>query len=146
MSDDDLINDFVSRIAKGEITFDKIRPTLEERGFDGPRIKKIVWRVDDEIQKSLLTKSNSASLDQVIVIGVVLSVIGAGLTLGSFAGLFSSGDRYIVVFAYGSLIAGLVLIVMGLRRKKKKNLSEGSDSLNRNFRLRDKRGMKKNEE
>jgi hypothetical protein len=138
MTDDELVNDFVSRIEKGQITFDKIRPTLEERGLDEPRIKKIVWSVDDEIQKPLLTKSNSSSLDQVILFGIVLLIIGAGLTLGSLSGLISSGDKYLIVIAYGPFIGGLVLIVTGLRRKKKRNLNQGSDALNRNFRLRDK--------
>jgi hypothetical protein len=138
MSDNELINDFVSRITKGEITFDKIRPTLAERGFDESRIKKIVWAVDDEIQKSLLTKSGSSSVDQVILIGVVLLVIGAVLTIGSFAGLFSLANSYLVIITYGSLIGGLVLIVGGMWRKKKKNLSQGSDALNRSFRLRNK--------
>ena len=141
MSDDELINDFVSRIAKGEITFDKIRPTLVERGFDESRIKKIVWTVDDEIQKSLLTKSASSSVDQIILLGVVLFVIGALLTISSFAGFFSLGNSYMVIITYGSLIGGLVLIIGGMRRKKKKNLTQGSDTLNRSFRLR-----KKNEE
>jgi hypothetical protein len=136
MTDDELINDFVSRIAKGEITFDKIRPTLAERGFDESRIKKIVRAVDDEIQKSLLTKSTTSSLGQVILLGVVLLVIGAVLTIGSFAGLFSLGNSYMAIITYGTLIGGLVLLVGGIRRKKKKNLTQGSDTLNRSFRLR----------
>jgi len=97
--------------------------------------------VDDEIQKSLLTKSDSSSLDQVILLGVVSLVIGAGLTISSLAGLISSGDRYVIVIAYGPLIAGIVLVVAGIGRKKKKNLAHGPDVLNRNFRLRDKRGQ-----
>ena len=141
MTDDELINDFVSRIAKEEITFDKIRPLLEERGIDEVRIKQIVRKVDDEIQKSLLTKSNSSSADQVIWLGIVLLGIGAVLTIGSFAGLFSLGNGYAVIIAYCTLIGGLVVIVGGLRRKKKKNLTQGSDTPNRNFRLRDKRGQ-----
>jgi len=139
MTDDELINDLVSRIAKGEITFDKIRPMLEERGLDELRIKQIVRKVDDEIQQALVTKSTSSSVDQVIRIGVILLVIGAVLTIGSFAGLFSLQQSYLVIFAYGPLIAGLVLIVGGVRRKKK-NLTQGSDTLNRNFRLRGKPG------
>ncbi|HEY5917729.1 MAG TPA: hypothetical protein VIU13_10025 [Chryseolinea sp.] len=142
MTDDELINDLVSRIAKGEITFDKIRPMLEERGLDELRIKQIVRKVDDEIQQALVTKSTSSSVDQVIRIGVILLVVGAVLTIGSFAGLFSLQQSYLVIFAYGPLIAGLVLIVGGVRRKKK-NLTQGSDTLNRNFRLRSKM---KNEE
>ncbi len=141
MTDDELINDFVSRIAKGEITFDKIRPTLEERRFDESRIKKIVWAVDDEIQKSLLTKNASSSVDQVILLGVVLFVIGSVLTISSFAGFFSLGNSYMVIITYGSLIGGLVLIIGGKMRKKKKNHAHGSDTLNRSFRLR-----KKNDE
>jgi hypothetical protein len=138
MTDDELINDFVARVAKGEITFDKIRPMLEERGVDEPRIKQIVRRVDDEIQKSLLAKSASSSLDQVILLGVVLFVIGAVLTISSFAGFFSLGNIYMAIITYGSLIGGLVLLVSGLRRKKKKNLAKGTGTLNRSFRLRDK--------
>jgi hypothetical protein len=136
MTDDELVNDFVSRIAKEEITFDKIRPMLVELGLEEARIKKIVLSVDDEIQKSLLTKSTSSSPDLVISIGVILLVVGGGLIAGSFAGLFSSGNQYLTMIAYSSLIAGLVLIVMGVRRKKKKDLAQGSDALNRRFRLR----------
>ena len=134
MTDDELINDFVSRVEKGEITFDKIRPMLEERGVDELRIRQIVRGVDDEIQKSLLTKNNSSSVNQVILLGVVLLVIGAVITIASFLGLFSLGSGYMVI----TLIGGLVLLVGGLSRKKKKNLTQGSDALNRNFRLRDK--------
>ena len=143
MTDDELINDFVSRVAKDEITFDKIRPLLEERGIDEVRIKQIVRRVDDEIQKSLLTKSASTSVDQAISLGVVLFVIGAILAISSFAGLFSLRNSYMAIITYGSLIGGLVLIVGGMRRKKKKNLTPDSDTLNRRFRLRDR--MKNNE-
>lgn len=139
MTDDELINNFVSRIAKQEITFDKIRPILEEGGVDELRIKKIVRMVDDEIQKSLLTKSNSSSVDQVIVLGVVLLVIGVVLTIGSLAGIFSLDNSYTAIIAYGTLVAGPVLIVGGMRRKKKKNLAQGTDAPNRSFRLRDKR-------
>jgi len=138
MSDDELIHDFASRVAKGEITFDKIRPILEERGIDEPRIKQIVRRVDDEIQKSLLAKSASLSVDQVILLGVVLFVIGVILTISSFAGFFSLGNSYMVIITYGSLIAGLVLIVGGIRRKKKKNPAQGTDTLKRRFQLRNK--------
>ena len=145
MTDDEVINDLVSRVAKGEITFDKIRPLLEEQGLDELRIKQIVRKVDDEIQQALLAKSNSSSADQVIRIGVILLVIGAVLTIGSVVGLFSLGNSYLAIFAYGTLIAGVALIVGGLRRKKKKNLSQGSDALNRSFRLRDKRGVKNEE-
>jgi hypothetical protein len=137
MNDDELINDFVSRIMKGEITFDKIRPLLEGQGLDESRIKMIVRMVDDEIQKTLLANSTSSSADQVIRIGIILLVIGAVFTIGSVAGFFSLGNSYLAIFAYGTLIAGLFLIVGGVKRKKK-NLNQGSDPINRSFRLRDK--------
>ncbi|HEX6891709.1 MAG TPA: hypothetical protein VF141_13475 [Chryseolinea sp.] len=138
MTDDELVNDFVSRIAKEEITFDKIRPTLVELGLDEVRIKKIVLRVDDEIQKSLLAKGTTSSPDRVILTGAVLLVVGVGLTVGSLAGLFSSGNYFFTMIAYSSLIAALVLIVVGLRRKKKKNFTQDSEVLDRRFRLRNK--------
>ncbi len=139
MTDDELINDFVSMVAKGEITFDKIRPMLEERGFDKLRIKQIVRRVDDEIQKSLLTKSNSSSVNQVI--------LHRSRTFGYWCGTYNRLFCRAVFF--GQQLHGYFCLRLpyrrarpdrgGMRRKKKKNLTQGTDALNRRFQLRDKR-------
>lgn len=138
MTDEELVADLVEKVTRGEITFDKIRPLLTEKGLEEPRITQIVRTVDDEIQKSLLTKYTASSADQVIRIGIVLLVIGAALTIASLVGLISPSNNYMIVMAYGPLVGGLVLIIAGIRKKKKKNLGSGSDALKRTFRLRDK--------
>ena len=140
MTDDELVNDYAAKVSKGEITFDKIRPQLEQRGIDEARIKHKVRRVDDEVQAALLAKGTASSLDRVIHFGIVLVMMGSIVTLGSLAGLYSSGASYMVVIAYGPIVAGVVMIVAGIRRKKNKNMGSGSETLNRTFRVRDKRG------
>ena len=139
MSDDELVNHYVVKVSQGEITFDKIRPLLEQQGIEESRIKQIVRRVDDAVQAEVVAKSTASSLDRVIHFGIVFVAIGSMVTLGSLVGLYSSGASYMAVIAYGPIVAGLVMIVAGIRRKRNKNTGSGSETLNRTFRVRDRR-------
>ena len=38
MSDEELVHDFASKVSRGEITFDKVRPQLEQLGMEEARI------------------------------------------------------------------------------------------------------------
>ena len=139
MSDDELVNHYVVKVSQGEITFDKIRPLLEQQGIEESRIKQIVRRVDEEVQAEVVAKSTASSLDRIIHFGIVLVAIGSMVTLGSLVGLYSSGASYMAVIAYGPIVAGLVMIVAGIRRKRNKSTGSGSETLNRTFRVRDRR-------
>jgi len=139
MSDEELVHEYAAKVSKGEITFDKVRPLLEQQGIDETRVTQIVRKVDDEIQAALLTQSTTSSLEKVIRFGIILIVVGVIVTLGSFAGFFSLGNGYMAVFGYGPIVAGLVMIVVGIRRKK--NVGSGSET--RTFRVRDKETGKK---
>lgn len=136
MSDEELIHDFASKVSRGEITFDKVRPQLEQQGMDEVRIRQIVRRVDDEVQAALVTQSKSSSVDGVIRLGIMLIVIGGVVAIGSVAGLFSTANS-VLVFAYGPIVAGVVLLVSGMRRKKR--ILSGTDTSHRTFRVREKR-------
>jgi len=141
MSDEELVHEYAAKVSKGEITFDKVRPLLEQQGIDETRVTQIVRKVDDEIQAALLTQSTTSSLEKVIRFGIILIVFGVIVTLGSFAGFLSVGNGYMAVFGYGPIVAGLVMIVVGIRRKK--NMAPGSETLKRTFRVRDKESGKK---
>ena len=136
MTDEELVNDFAAKVSKGEITFDKVRPQLEQQGFEEARIKQIVRRVDDEVQAALVAKSAATSPERVIQIGTALAVIGGAIILGVATGLFSTDSQFLSAFAYGSLVAGIVMIVAGIRRKNNKNTGSGPATLKRTFRVR----------
>ena len=137
MSDEELVSDFASKVSKGEITFDKVRPQLEQLGFEEARIKQIVRRVDDEVQAALMAGSNRTSVDSVIRIGIGLIVFGGAIILGSLAGFFSVESQYLGVIGYGPIVAGIVMAFVGIRRKSKKNTGPESETLKRSFRVRD---------
>ena len=136
MSDEELINDFSNKVNRGEITFDKIRPKLEEQGFEEQRIKQIVRRVDEEVQKALLHGNTSSSAELVIRVGIVLLVLGGVLLLGVVTGLFSVGGQFGGILIFGSLVAGLVMVIVGIRRKKGENRDSASNTPKRKFRIR----------
>ena len=137
MSDEELVSDFASKVSRGEITFDKVRPQLEQLGFEEARIKQIVRRVDDEVQAALVAGSSCTSVETIIRIGIALIVIGGAIILGSLAGFLSVESQYLGVIGYGPIIAGIVMAFVGIRRKSNKNSGTGSDTLKRSFRVRD---------
>lgn len=135
MSDEELVHDFASKVSRGEITFDKVRPQLEQLGIEEARIKQIVRRVDDEVQAALVAGSTRTSVDAIIGIGVSLIVVGAVIILGSLAGFFSVENQYLGVIGYGPVVAGIVMAFVGIRRKRNKNTGPGSETLKRSFRV-----------
>ena len=135
MSDEELVSDLASKVSKGEITFDKVRPQLEQLGIEEARVKELVRRVDDEVQAKLMAGSTGTSVQGVVRIGIALFVFGGAVILGSSAGFFSLESQYVSVIGYGPVIAGIVMIFVGIRRKGK-NSGPGSESLKRSFRVR----------
>ena len=138
MSDEELVSDLASKVSKGEITFDKVRPQLEQLGIEEARVKELVRRVDDEVQAKLVAGSTGTSVQGVVRIGIGLIVVGGAVILGSSAGFFSIESQYVSVIGYGPLVAGIVMIFVGIRRKGK-NSGPGSESLKRSFRVRKER-------
>jgi len=122
MEKEKLIDFFVEKVGKGEMPFDHVRKNLVERGLSEGDIKEMVKTIDNLVQADLLTRNNRSILDQMILLGVITTLIGFVLTIGSFAGLFSSTSAYVIVIAYGPLFGGLAIIFAGLRRKRRKNL------------------------
>jgi hypothetical protein len=137
MSDEELVSDLASKVSRGEITFDKVRPHLEQLGIEEARVKQLVRRVDDEVQAKLVAGSTRSSVDTIIRIGIALIVVGGVIILGSSAGFFSVESQYLGVTGYGPLVAGIVMAFVGIRRKSTKNTGPGSDTLKRSFRVRD---------
>lgn len=119
MTTSELIGYFVDKVQSGEITFDKVRQELEQRGIGENDIKAIVRQVDDELQNQVL--SGSRSNNQLVVVGIAVTLVGIVITVASYAGFFASTSSYVVVIAYGPVLAGIAMIFAGLRRGKRKD-------------------------
>jgi hypothetical protein len=113
---------FVDQVDNGHITFDQVRKQLESEGLDELEIKNIVRLVDTELQNALLTKGKASGADQLILAGGVLTAIGLVVTIGSLLGLFTHGNTTVIAIAYGPLAGGVIILFIGLRRKKRKTL------------------------
>lgn len=124
MTTSELVQFFIDKVQRGEITFDKVRPELIQRGLTEDEIKTIVRQVDDELQIRLISGQNPSP--QLIVIGIVILVVGLILTVGVYAGLFSSIRSYIALFGYVPIVAGIAMIFVSLKRKRKDARTFGS--------------------
>jgi hypothetical protein len=135
MSDEELVSDLASKVSRGEITFDKVRPHLERLGIEEARVKLLVRQVDDEVQAKLVAGSNNTSAQSVVRTGIGLIVFGGAIIVGSLAGFISIESQYVSVIGYGPVVAGIVMIFVGIRRRNK-DTGSGSDTLKRSFRVR----------
>jgi hypothetical protein len=116
MTTSELVQYFVDRVQRGEITFDRIRPELNQRGIAENEIKVIVREVDEKLQNQLL--SGQSSYAQLIVVGIVVVAIGLVLTIGVHTGIVTSIRSYVLLFGYIPIVAGVSMIFVALRRRK----------------------------
>lgn len=128
MTTSELIGYFVDKVQSGEITFDKVRPELEQRGIAENEIKAIVRQVDDELQNQA---TSGSSYNQLVIVGIAVTLVGVVITVASYAGFFSLTSSYVIVVAYGPVLAGIAMIFSGLRRKRKDQKKFGSRMRNR---------------
>ena len=91
---------------------DRIRKELNPE----EEIKAIVRLVDNQIQRELFIKSSKLKSKEILWAGTVLTIIGAGITLGTHTGLIPMGDSFLIV--YGPFFAGLSLMAGGLAKNR----------------------------
>ena len=123
MSVQERVNNFVEQVASGQLPFDQVRRQLELEGLKEHEISTIVREVDSEVQSRMLTQTKRSGIDQMIFVGVFLTLFGLVITVGSFTGLFTPGIG-IIIIAYGPLLGGLVILFAGIRRKNRKNINK----------------------
>ena len=116
----ELVQFFVDKVQRGEITFDKVRPELMSRGMGEDEIKIVVRRVDEELQNQLL--SGQKSSPQLIVVGIIISAVGVILTIAVHSGFFSSIRSYVALFGYIPIVAGIAMIFVSLKRRNRKRV------------------------
>jgi hypothetical protein len=84
--------------------------------------------VDNEVLHRIDSKSKKNIFERLVRVGFVATAVGLILTVGSLAGLFTNGNTFMIVFAYGPLFGGLAMIFAGLRAKSRKNSASAPKS------------------
>lgn len=128
MTTSELVGYYIEKVQRGEITFDKVRPELVQRGIAENDIKSIVRQVDEELQNRMLSGHNSST--RLIVGGIVVLTIGLIITISAYAGFFTAIRAYIG-FGYVPILAGISMIISGIRRRKGKDTKFGSRMQNK---------------
>lgn len=98
---------------------DQIRKELESNNVPDDEIKIIVKLVDANIQNRVLIKSSNGRSKEILIAGIVLTLVGAFITIGSFTGLINMGNSFFIV--YGPFFGGLSMLFGGLAQRRKNN-------------------------
>jgi len=123
-----LVDYYIERSLEDNFEIDQIRKELELKNIDNEEIKVIVRLVDNEVQKRALNRSSNQKFNEMMYIGIVLMVVGVGLTLGTYTGIINMGNSFLI--AYGPFFAGASLFITGLVRN---NRGGGKMSSGRKF-------------
>jgi len=113
---DELIKYYLAEKRNGK-DFTEIRKELEEKKIKEDTIKLIVRSIDNKIIKEETSKVANLKAKEVIVIGIVLTLIGIFITMGTYSGVIQMGDSFL--FAYGPVFGGIAILLIGLNMRRK---------------------------
>ena len=94
----------------------EVRKDLEKNNFEEEEIKTIVRLVDNALQRKLQIVTNNKKANDLIYIGAITTLVGVIITVGTYTGLISMGNSYLIV--YGPFLGGLSILLMGLAKKR----------------------------
>jgi hypothetical protein len=119
MEQSEIVKQYVARINRGEITFDRVRQELTAQRMSEDEIKSIVRGVDEALQQELVRGGTQSMRDNLFRIGLVLTVAGLLLTVATLAG-FIEPDGFGTFIAYGPLLIGISMIIAAKRSGRKR--------------------------
>lgn len=93
------------------------RKEMEKNNIEEDEIKVIIRLLDNQIQRRLVQSSHRDKSKEIIGIGAVLTFVGASITIGTYTGIFNTGDSFLIVF--GPVVVGISILVGGLSLRKK---------------------------
>ncbi len=117
MGREQIVEHYLEKSREPGFEIDQIRKELEGQQVPEEDIRAIVRDVDNELQTRALAGLGKDYSRQVMVTGAILTVLGAGLTIGTYLGWISSGNT--VVIAYGPFLVGIATIISGFYMKSK---------------------------
>jgi len=94
------------------------RKEMEKNQVDEQEIKTIIRLLDNELQRKMIYEAQRKQANAIFWIGVVVSSIGAVITLGTFFGFIPMGNSFLL--AYGPFFSGLAIMFSGLAKKRRR--------------------------
>jgi len=113
-----IIGHFLNQIDDKDFDLSHVRKVLEKENYPESEIREVIKELDNVLQLRAFEKSNRSNADNLIIVGVVQTVFGLVVTLGTFTGLIPSGNSFLL--AYGPILGGISILVSAYFSKKKK--------------------------
>jgi hypothetical protein len=113
-----IIAHFLNRIDDKDFDLSHVRKVLEKEKYPESEIREVIKELDNTLQLRAFEKSNRSNADNLIIVGLVLTVFGLVVTVGTFTGLIPSGNAFLL--AYGPILGGISISVSAYLSKKKK--------------------------
>jgi len=117
MSRSGMVDYYLEKSKNPEFQIDQIRKELEENNVPEEEIRVIVRLVDNDIQKRALVGESNSKSSEIMIAGIILTIVGSGITLGTYTGLIDMGNSFLIV--YGPFFAGLSMYFAGLAQRRK---------------------------
>ncbi len=94
------------------------RKEMEKNQVDEQEIKTIIRLLDNELQRRMIYEAQSKQANAIFWVGVVVSSVGAIITIGTFFGIIPMGNSFLI--AYGPFLSGLVIMFSGLAKRRRR--------------------------
>ena len=114
-----IIDHYVEKSKEPGFQIDQVRKELEANNVDEEEIRIVMRLVDNEIQRGLSKKANNLKMNELIIVGAVLTLFGAGMTIATFFGIIGAGNSFIL--AYGPFFGGVALLLSGVAKRRREN-------------------------
>ncbi|RKD86032.1 hypothetical protein [Mangrovibacterium diazotrophicum] len=101
------------------MSFGEIRSRLASEGVAEEDIRVIIRLIDNQILRGDVKKSRNQKARELIAVGLVISVVGIIVTLGTYLGYINTGNSYLV--AYGPVLGGAGIAAGGWSQYNRKD-------------------------
>lgn len=119
MSRAKMVDYFLEKSKEPNFQIDQVRKELEKNNIPEEEIKVIVRLVDNELQAKELIGSSNNKANELIIGGALLTIIGAGITIGTYTGIIDMGNSFLIV--YGPFFGGIGMLLGGWAQRRKDN-------------------------
>lgn len=117
MNKDLRVEYYLDKLQNSNFELHHIRKELEIKNIPDEEIRAIVKQVDEELQRTALTKASKGRVKEILLSGIISTVFGAGITIGTYLGVIDMGDSFLVV--YGPFFAGLSITIGAYNQYRK---------------------------
>ena len=98
MNNDEIVTKYSRQLATEEIEYSQLDSILNQHLLDSDQTKEIKAQIDDIAQNIILNRNETKLKKQQFIQGLIILLLGAGITIASFLGLglFASSKVYII--------------------------------------------------